>query len=71
MPHAYNLGDQFAWNGPQGKGGMKVRREVKRAEAEARTAAAGPVQGCTSCFSRHDVDRDCPLTVEQRTERAA
>lgn len=71
MPHAYNLGDRFAWMGPQGKGAMKVRREVKRAEAEARAATAGPVQGCTSCFSRHDINRACPPTVEQRMGRVA
>lgn len=38
MPHAKSSSDAFTWKGRHGKGAMKVRREVKRAEAEERQA---------------------------------
>jgi hypothetical protein len=50
----------FNWTGPQHKGAMKIRREVKRAEAEARNAAAQPIMiHIGSCGHRHGSGRRC------------
>ena len=35
------------WNGPAGRGAAKIRREVKREEAEARNAAAQAPWQCS------------------------
>lgn len=47
----------YTWNGPAGRGAMKIRRETKRSQAEARNAAADA--GLYTCGHTHGAGREC------------
>lgn len=49
--------NRYRWNGPAGRGAMKIRRDIKRAEAEVRNEKADAAK--YSCGHVHGAGREC------------